>query len=238
MKRLARTIVVFLLLGAIVNVGVAWGLLATIQAWYVPDTDGLWKGWVWKDQDFIRFASHVLRPGGGHTELHMTPEVVPGRFERVLALYADKVVTGVSPDMPRWSAAMQQDLPRLRDRELFVVDEARGWPCLTLSSRLMFRYPFGMIASSSITVHGGLRLKDDGRRMGSGLPQARALPVQPLLPGFVVNSVFYAAILWLLFAAPFALRRRRRIKRGLCPACAYPVGASPVCTECGAELNL
>jgi predicted amidophosphoribosyltransferase len=43
----------------------------------------------------------------------------------------------------------------------------------------------------------------------------------------------YAAILWMLFAAPFALRRWRRIKRGLCPACAYPVGASDVCTECG-----
>jgi hypothetical protein len=49
--------------------------------------------------------------------------------------------------------------------------------------------------------------------------------------------VFYAAILWLLFAAPFALRRRRRIKRGLCPKCAYPVGESPVCTECGAAVK-
>jgi hypothetical protein len=52
-------------------------------------------------------------------------------------------------------------------------------------------------------------------------------------PGFAINSLFYAGILWLLFAAPFALRRRRRIKRGLCPACAYPVGDSEVCTECG-----
>ena len=27
--------------------------------------------------------------------------------------------------------------------------------------------------------------------------------------------------------------RDRRIKRGLCPACAYPVGTNDVCTECG-----
>jgi hypothetical protein len=59
------------------------------------------------------------------------------------------------------------------------------------------------------------------------------LPYAPLWPGFAINTVFYAGILWLLFAAPFALRRRRRIKRGLCPACAYPVGDSEVCTECG-----
>jgi len=39
-----------------------------------------------------------------------------------------------------------------------------------------------------------------------------------------------------MFGAPKSLRRRRRIKRGLCPACAYPVGQSPVCTECGFPL--
>ena len=64
-------------------------------------------------------------------------------------------------------------------------------------------------------------------------PQTGDLIASPLWPGFAINTVFYAAILCLLFAAPFALRRRRRIKRGLCPACAYPVGDSEVCTECG-----
>jgi hypothetical protein len=59
------------------------------------------------------------------------------------------------------------------------------------------------------------------------------LPTNTLWPGFVINTVFYAAILWLLFAFPFVLRRCRRIKRGLCPACAYPIGTSDVCTECG-----
>jgi hypothetical protein len=62
------------------------------------------------------------------------------------------------------------------------------------------------------------------------------LPYRPIWPGFAINTVFYTAVLWLLFAAPFALRRRRRIKRGLCPKCAYPVGASEVCTECGKQL--
>jgi hypothetical protein len=61
----------------------------------------------------------------------------------------------------------------------------------------------------------------------------RALPCLPVWPGFAINTLFYAGILWMVFAAPFALRRRRRIKRGVCPACAYPVGASDVCTECG-----
>jgi hypothetical protein len=64
----------------------------------------------------------------------------------------------------------------------------------------------------------------------------RCLPIGPLWPGFAINTLFYAAVLWglwLLFAATFALRQWRRVRRGLCPACAYPVGASEVCTECG-----
>ncbi|MCI0631313.1 MAG: hypothetical protein L0Y44_11750 [Phycisphaerales bacterium] len=58
-------------------------------------------------------------------------------------------------------------------------------------------------------------------------------PLGVVCPGFAINTIFYAAILWLLFAAPSFIRRRIRIKRGLCPACAYPVGESETCTECG-----
>jgi hypothetical protein len=61
-----------------------------------------------------------------------------------------------------------------------------------------------------------------------------AVPLAPLWPGFAINTLFYAAILWLLVAAPFALRRRWRIRRGLCPTCAYPIGSSDHCTECSA----
>jgi hypothetical protein len=61
----------------------------------------------------------------------------------------------------------------------------------------------------------------------------RWVPYKLLWPGFAINTMFYAAILWLLFAAPGIVRRRFRARRGQCPACAYPVGASDVCTECG-----
>ena len=59
------------------------------------------------------------------------------------------------------------------------------------------------------------------------------LPLCPIWPGFAVNTVFYAAILWLLICGPFMLRGFIRIRRGLCPACAYPRGESLVCSECG-----
>jgi len=63
------------------------------------------------------------------------------------------------------------------------------------------------------------------------------LPYRPYWPGFAINTLFYAGVLWMLFAGPFALRRMIRRRRGRCPACAYPVGQSPVCTECGAAVT-
>ena len=62
------------------------------------------------------------------------------------------------------------------------------------------------------------------------------LPIRPSWPGFAVNTVFYAAILAAVFYSPFALRRFIRRRRGLCPGCAYPVGESTVCSECGRAL--
>ncbi len=57
-----------------------------------------------------------------------------------------------------------------------------------------------------------------------------------LWPGVVINALPYAAALWLLISGPFRLRRFIRAKRGRCPACAYPVGPSDVCSECGKPL--
>ncbi len=61
------------------------------------------------------------------------------------------------------------------------------------------------------------------------------LPIR-LWPGFAVNTRFYAAVLWLLICGPFALRRFSRVRRGHCPACAYPMGETALCSECGKAL--
>ncbi len=62
------------------------------------------------------------------------------------------------------------------------------------------------------------------------------LPWRPLWPGFAINMIFYATLPWLLIPGLVALRRFLRVRRGLCPKCAYPMGESSVCTECGGAL--
>ncbi len=61
------------------------------------------------------------------------------------------------------------------------------------------------------------------------------LPLAITVPGFAANTLFYAAVLWLLFAAPFATRRLIRRKRGHCIKCGYDIRHADhdACPECG-----
>ncbi len=59
-------------------------------------------------------------------------------------------------------------------------------------------------------------------------------PVRPLWMGVLGNTLFYAALLWLLFLVVTGRARRYfRARRGLCPTCGYPGGETAVCSECG-----
>lgn len=65
----------------------------------------------------------------------------------------------------------------------------------------------------------------------------RILPLTPLWPGLVADTLFWAG---LIHAAPplmMSTRRRWRLRRSLCPHCAYDLRARPhvnsPCPECG-----
>ncbi len=78
----------------------------------------------------------------------------------------------------------------------------------------------------------GWQIQGRGYPGGMAKPR-RPFPIEPLPIGFLTNTVVYTALLWLSVRGVFLLRRHMRIKRGLCPVCAYPTGSHPVCTECG-----
>ena len=100
-----------------------------------------------------------------------------------------------------------------------------GWPCYCLRS-----------SDAWSTTGGGLK-RECAWVLTTRNWEDIALPLCPIRLGFIINTLFYVLLLWLLFFAPFAARRMLRRRRGLCEMCAYPVGASPVCTECGAAVR-
>jgi hypothetical protein len=146
--------------------------------------------------------------------------------------------------VPRWAGLSEPSAEFLageREIERTLVD-ARGWPMLSLW-HVPFEFAMIRVPDKSLTHVGrgglalGLPAWNNPAPFSSWPSERRALPRRIIPLGFLGNTLFYAAILWALCAAPLALRRRRRITRGLCPKCAYPVGASEVCSECGGALG-
>ena len=62
------------------------------------------------------------------------------------------------------------------------------------------------------------------------------LPFLPLWTGLLINSLLYAAAAWAMWRLAIAMRGFLRVRRNRCPRCSYPIGQSPVCTECGVDL--
>jgi hypothetical protein len=69
------------------------------------------------------------------------------------------------------------------------------------------------------------------QEMGFGGPDFALAVAGFLLLVYGVPAIMLAAGVGALVVR---MTRSRRIKRGLCPMCAYPVGTSDKCTECGA----
>ena len=123
-----------------------------------------------------------------------------------------------------------------------------GWSAISQplplgsSTTIEAGFPLACVGGDYIWMpHGGFGGYDTrfliGWERGERWPKPpRPFPLRPIWPGFAVNTLCYAAILWLLILGPFVLRRFIRMKRGLCPACAYPMGESNVCSECGRAL--
>ena len=239
MKRWFLRILVFLLLGAIVNVAVAWGIGATLRhpVWSEERTfESADRTPRWVLREYIQRCSirvvwnfHGTWPTGDDTALQARP------------LGSNEYSLQPSAYPPSWSKVGWRRGPQHSGFESndIILECACGWPTLSTRAlvvtreRLFQPWVNGDIAVEAVRSDG--ILLDD--RSAVLMFAYRILPYRPIWPGFAIDAVFYAFVLWLLFAAPFALRRWRRIKRGLCPKCAYPVGDSPVCTECGAAVN-
>ena len=107
----------------------------------------------------------------------------------------------------------------------YGIDEFRfGLPMQALSGVRLWSTPLG----AATTIDWASAFPPGG----GGIP----LPTRPLWGGFVVNTLFFAILIWLSFFTVAQLRRRLRLRSNKCPSCGYPLGQAPKCTECGAPL--
>jgi hypothetical protein len=228
MKRWTIRILVFLLLGAIVNIAVAWGIAlswggdsATYDRAWGSTPPWLSKPDAMSTQDALWLSTM------GHDWKHPSArywyriEVVRAvrRGVRQNSYYESRELM---PHRDSWSSRNVQTI------HPFAIELCFGWPFESLADALSEDTSGGSYHVGRWIHRRGITIETERDRL--------ALPLQPLWPGFAINTVFYAAVLWLLLAAPFALRKWRRIRRGLCPKCGYDLRGrnSRTCPECGA----
>jgi hypothetical protein len=223
-KKMAIKLVLFLLLGAIVNVAVAWGcavFLNPLTKQYQTSGESVREGRYWRIWSWRRT---------GNTTVLSQRGPLPA---------ATTFLTRVDPKQlcPEWFLAVirENNAPDAR------IAAACGWPMPSL-----WHHSEIDSAQRIANRHGTLSIGLSSRSLPWPSPIAapRDLPLLPLWPGFAINTIFYAAALWVVFATPGVIRRRRRHFRGQCIHCGYDLrghripgapeaGHSAKCPECG-----
>ncbi len=124
--------------------------------------------------------------------------------------------------------------------ECFLIDHFQfGWPMRSLQSE-RWSEPVYQGRPPKVTMSHRIEGHPQPSIWREGVPIAAGfgmISLDPVWLGFAIDTIFYAVILWAILAMTFALRRQQRLGRNLCAACAYPIGVSPVCTECGATVT-
>ena len=235
MRRRLLIVVVFLLAGAVVNVAVAWGCAVWLDSGgpiHGSPTRGVTatddpRWWVWvidvRGSTMVKSWASRDPPRLGA----LPPDATQEEIDAWLSGEPIRVPDDLVP-VPAWSrvSAMPTEANYGKGKAA-LWEDAAGWPMRGLASQHQ------EVAGQNAGTSWGLRF---GASQGVlGMP--RVLPLRPIPVGFAVNTIFYAAVLWLLICGPFVLRRFIRLRRSLCPKCAYPMGKSGVCSECGKALS-
>jgi hypothetical protein len=112
-----------------------------------------------------------------------------------------------------------------------------GWPLSCVAMYWVKREEAHAYVGSrpdSRWFYGGLNPEQAmGLQAGSLGRFASPLPVRPLWTGLFLNALLVGLPLFCFLQWYFVMRRGWRDRANLCPACRYPRGTSPVCTECG-----
>jgi hypothetical protein len=233
-----------LIVGAIINIAVAWSCVLLVDIDRADEqyifTDAMTElGGYLSVAHRTRFGysqsiKRLVRPstygvaGAGH--IFQIPQSPPGH--RPVRIDPGKTIEQSNPDL--FSRLHGGGLP---------PGTIAYWPWETQaglpmrSMRCWHENLGGVPSSRSMATIGPVTIRR-GFIIGSPTPpqRARALPFEPMWLGFIINTLIYAALIGFLFFGSIRLRRWRRLRRGLCPRCTYPIGVSPVCTECGLTL--
>jgi hypothetical protein len=234
--RTARCILIFLFLGAVLNIAFTWSVA------------GLHRLWDYRDHRSERLQDRLkLNQWIGHIDSsgYFDPtDDDPVWVEKQVNWFADvydsfprepynnsELLQTFNGDLPYWFDAVHP--PQALRFISLNRDIVCGWPFRTSGfsvHNLTLRTTTNQV---SVNIRGGISLHNSSR---TAVYYLRIIPTIPIWKGIILNSLFWAVIFTSFFYGLRHLRHRHRIRRGRCPRCAYPMGTSPACTECGTAL--
>jgi hypothetical protein len=243
-KRRAFKLLLFLLAllvgGAIINVAVAWACAywlntfehggAGIQGAMIDANLKRWECWSLTRRDAFGASRVIVMPDGGQAKSIISATNEAKFFPAWCQLRALMDVRLAESN----ALAISKGTPD-RPNPVILVEDARGWPMLSLTCTWDGFVPditpthppnWSLVKTGiELPIYGGTANR-------GGLDYARAFPLQIWWPGFAINTIFYAAVLWVVLAVPLKVRKWRRIKRGQCASCGYSLRGTPNIEKC------
>ena len=208
--RRLRTLAICLLLGVVLTVAVAWGLSLTVQFTSSRSISG--RPTFVESNDGVFDYAQESRSGGVRMREWM-------RF---------------APDQ------QEAGNPLVRELEDWAEEFDAGWPALALGWQADGMSEGGNVRSGALRIPEWRSNPIRGfqwttQTNDTPSERFRLVPTRPTMPGFALDALFWGSVSWLLFFAPFTLRRALRARRGRCPACGYDMRGLDACPECGDE---
>lgn len=232
MRRRPRRLLLALATGLAVNLAVATGcalfssLHSTSQL-----TPALWSAAVEPHQAHIEAWSRFRVEGAPTQPTHVGP-ARSGFGVTYTKTFHTSDPTGVGD----FSTLKRIDF-------VFFEHVAAGWPLVAMEG--------GRSEEATIRAGGTLRsaqrrpernsysmtmFSDAASSPAAARHSGRQIPLMPRWPGFIGNTVIYALVVWIVFAAFVHWRSAHRIMRGRCIRCGYDLAhaSHSSCPECGA----
>jgi hypothetical protein len=209
----------FLAAGAVLTVALAWGSAALLRVNGVQSpANTRWISDPSRPSEFTWEAVSFEGPGAS---------VLIARRLDASRSRADRLA-----QLPNWADLLRAGA----EVQGGVQFDARGWPFRSLVCRFEWRGP------GEPDLRCGVGIFESSRTLNA--LSYRALPVEPIPLGFALDVLFWGTICYLCFLGVKRLLlgvkrllRARRVRRGVCIRCSYPVAGSLVCPECGTALG-
>lgn len=205
---------IILLCGAILNIAIPWLLAAYINVFTAPGE----SGYLAEREFSLEIARHraigSLRIVSLRTDLrHDTVSRSGQDLFKLVSPFSS--LLQASDEFTEGSTRMEMQWA-----------DARGWPCYSLSCK--------GVSVDSGSLSDGILLASNPWMRGGIVTQPRVLPLSPLLPGFIINLLFYWVALGAMVIGISKTRKSYRTRRSRCIACGYQLTSGQSrCPECG-----